>query len=556
MDLQPLISVRTNPAVKPPWYADLVIYEVYVRAFRDSNGDGIGDLPGLADRIGYIRDLGITAIWLLPIFPSPLRDDGYDISDFRDVHPDLGTLDDFRKLLDRAHAAGIRVITDLVVNHTSDQHPWFRSARNGPGHPFHDYYVWSPTPDRFAGTRIIFSDTERSNWTWEPQCRLHYWHRFYAHQPDLNYDNPEVRREMLEIVRFWLDLGVDGFRVDAAPYLFEREGTTCENLPETHAFLKEIRKVADTYSPPRVLLAEANQPPAHLAPYFGSGDEFHLAFHFPLMPAMFLAIHREDSKPLLEVLQATPSLPDGCQWAMFLRNHDELTLESIAEADRAYMFDTYAGAKEMRLNLGIRRRLWPLMQGGRRQIELLYGLILSLPGCALLYYGDEIGMGDDLRLGDRNGVRTPMQWSTGLNAGFSEAAPERLYAPVISDPEYHYAGRNVDSHERTPTSFLNWLRRMIKVHRADPLFRGSKMRVLYTDNPKVFAFVREREGQAVLCLNNLSRYIQPARVDLHEWRGRVPVDLIGGAALPSVGNDPVLFTIAPHYFYWFRLEQR
>jgi maltose alpha-D-glucosyltransferase / alpha-amylase len=556
MELHPLRTAGTMPGVKPPWYTDLVIYEVYVRAFRDSNGDGIGDLPGLADRIEYLRDLGITAIWLLPIFPSPLRDDGYDISDFRSIHPDLGTLDDFKNLLDRAHAAGIRVITDLVVNHTSDQHPWFQSARNGPGHPFHDYYVWSSTPDRYAGTRIIFSDTEKSNWAFEPKCGLHYWHRFYSHQPDLNYDNPEVQREMLEIVRFWLDLGVDGFRVDAAPYLFEREGTPCENLPETHAFLKEIRRVADSYSPPRVLLAEANQPPAHLAPYFGSGDEFHLAFHFPLMPAMFLAIHREESKPLLEVLSATPELPDGCQWAMFLRNHDELTLESVSEADRAYMFDTYAAAKEMRLNLGIRRRLWPLLRGGRRQIELLYGLILSLPGCALLYYGDEIGMGDDLRLGDRNGVRTPMQWSTGLNAGFSEAPPEKLYAPVISDPEYHYAGRNVDSHDRTPTSFLNWLRRMIKVHRADPLFRGTKMRVLPTDNPKVFAFVREREGQAVLCLNNLSRYIQPARVDLSAWQGRTPVDLIGRAALPPVGNDPVLFTMAPHYFYWFRLEQR
>ncbi|MEK7466223.1 MAG: maltose alpha-D-glucosyltransferase [Planctomycetota bacterium] len=556
MDLHPVAVAGTIPRVKPPWYSDLVIYEVYVRAFRDSNGDGIGDLPGLAERMEYIRDLGITAIWLLPIFPSPLRDDGYDISDFRKIHPDLGTLDDFRKLLDRAHAVGIRVITDLVVNHTSDQHPWFQSARKGPGHPYHDYYVWSPTPDRYAGTRIIFSDTEKSNWTLEPQCGLHYWHRFYPHQPDLNYDNPEVRREMLEIVRFWLDLGVDGFRVDAAPYLFEREGTTCENLPETHAFLKEIRKVADSYSPPRVLLAEANQPPADLAPYFGTGDEFHLAFHFPLMPAMFLAIRREDSRPLLDVLKATPELPEGCQWAMFLRNHDELTLESVSEADRAYMFDTYAASKEMRLNLGIRRRLWPLLQGGRRQIELLYGLILSLPGCALLYYGDEIGMGDDLRLGDRNGVRTPMQWTTGLNAGFSEAASEKLYAPVISDPEYHYAGRNVDSHQRTPTSFLNWLRRMIKVHRADPLFRGTKMRVLPTDNPKVFAFVRESEGQAVLCLNNLSRYIQPARVDLSEWLGRVPVELIGRAPLPPVGTDPVLFTLAPHYFFWFRLEQR
>jgi len=538
------------------WHRDLVLYEIPVRAFYDSNGDGIGDLNGVTEKIDYVRDLGVGAIWLLPFYPSPLRDDGYDIADFRDVHPDLGTLDDFRRLLERAHAAGLRVLTDLVLNHTSDQHPWFRSARRGPGHPYHDYYVWSPTPDRYAGTKVIFGDTESSNWTFEPECGLYYWHRFYAHQPDLNYDNPAVGREMLAVARFWLDLGVDGFRVDAAPYLFERDGTSCEGLPETHAYLRQLRRLVDTYDPQRILLAEACQPPAELVPYFGDGDEFHLAFHFPLMPRMFLAIRREDTRPLIEVLEATPAIPDGCQWAMFLRNHDELTLELVSEVERVYMLDEYAAEPGMRFNLGIRRRLWPLQHGGRRQIELLHALILSLPGCAVLYYGDEIGMGDDVTLGDRMGVSTPMQWTTGPNAGFSTADPSRLWAPVVTDPGYHFAGRNVEALDRTPTSFLNWLRRMLKTHRADPVFRGRALRVLPVENPRVLAFVREHEGAAIVCLNNLSRFVQPVEVDLSAWRGRVPVEVIGGAAFPRIGDGRYLFTLGPHAFLWCRLEPR
>ena len=545
-----------SPATKAPWYHDLVIYEIYTRAFFDSNGDGIGDLAGVTQKIGYLRDLGVGAIWLLPFFPSPLRDDGYDVTDFRGIHPDLGTIDDFRRLLATAHAAGLAVIIDAVVNHTSDQHPWFQSARLGPGHDHHDDYVWSPTPNRYQEARVIFSDSEPSNWTYEPACDLYYWHRFYAHQPDLNYDNPAVRREMLDIVRFWLDLGVDGLRVDAAPYLFEREGTTCESLPETHAFLKELRRTVDGYAPPRMLLAEANQRPEELVPYFGGGDEFHLAFHFPLMTRLYLAIAEESARPLVEVLERTPRIPERCQWAMFLRNHDELTLETVTELERHRMLDAYATEKEMRFNLGIRRRLWPLMEGGRAEIELLHGLILGLPGCAVLYYGDEIGMGDDLRLGDRMGVRTPMQWTTGRNAGFSSAEPEQLFAPVITHHEYHYAGVNVQSVADKRTSFLNWLRHMIKVHRAHPVFSGQAMRVLRLDNPRVLGFVREGASGSALCLYNLSRGLQPALVDLGAWRGSVLTDLMGAAALPAVGDAPYLFTLGPRSFYWIHLEHR
>jgi maltose alpha-D-glucosyltransferase/alpha-amylase len=538
------------------WYRDLVIYEIYTRAFFDSNGDGIGDLAGLTLKMDYVRDLGVGAIWLLPIFPSPLRDDGYDVTDFRGIHPDLGTLDDFKRLLDTAHVAGLRVLIDIVLNHTSDQHPWFESARRGTGQPYHDYYVWSSTPDRYPGARVIFNDTETSNWALERASGLYYFHRFYTHQPDLNYENPEVHREMLDVVRFWLDIGVDGFRVDAAPYLYEREGTSCESLPETHAFLKALRKVVDAYSPPRLLLAEANQRPEELVPYFGDGDEFQMAFHFPLMTRLYLALGQQSAKPLVELLRAMPTTPDGCQWAMFLRNHDELTLETVTESERIYMFDAYAARKEMRCNLGIRRRLWPLMDGGRAEIELLHGLILGLPGCAVLYYGDEIGMGDDLRLGDRMGVRTPMQWTAGLNAGFSSAPLDDLVAPVITDPEYHYAGLNVASFDRRPSSFLNWLRRMLKVHRADPAFHGTKMRLLAVENPCILGFVRENEDGAVLCLYNLAPSLQPALVDLTAWQGRTPVDIMGKVALPVIGAAPYLFTLAPHSFVWVHLERR
>ncbi|MCC6741900.1 MAG: maltose alpha-D-glucosyltransferase [Planctomycetia bacterium] len=536
------------------WFRDLVIYEVYVRAFRDSNGDGIGDLKGLTEKIGYIRDLGVGAVWLLPIFPSPRRDDGYDISDYRGIHPDLGTMDDFRELLDRAHAAGLRVLTDLVLNHTSDQHRWFQSARYGPGHPFHDYYVWSPNPGRYRDARIIFPDFEPSNWTFEPLCNLYYWHRFYHHQPDLNYDNPEVRREMLDVARFWLDMGVDGFRVDAAPYLFEREGTPCEGLPETHAFLRELRGLCDRYQPARLLIAEANQRPSELVKYFGAGDEFHMAFDFPLMPRLFQAVRAEKAQPLEEVLRARPALPAGCQWAMFLRNHDELTLETVSEETRKFLWDELAQDPRARLNMGIRRRLWPLMNGGRRQIELLHGLILSLPGCAVLYYGDEIEMGDDLSLGDRDGVRTAMQWTMGVNAGFSAAPAEKLAVPVVHDAEYHYAGRNVQSFDRRPTSFLNWLRRMVKVHSVDPIFAGGGMRLVPCAHPSILAFTRELGDAAMLCVFNLSRYVQPAVLDLTPWKGRVPVEEIGKAWFPQIGEAPYLFTMGPHSFIWCRLE--
>ncbi|MFO0758937.1 MAG: maltose alpha-D-glucosyltransferase [Byssovorax sp.] len=549
------MTVRPTPGTaRSLWYRDLVIYEVYVRAFFDSNGDGIGDLAGITQKVDYIRSLGVDAIWLLPIFPSPLRDDGYDVSDFRDVHPDLGTMADFQRLLDRAHEVGLRVLIDLVLNHTSDQHPWFRSARLGPGSPYHDYYVWSPTPDRYRDARVIFIDSEPSNWTLEPSTGLYYWHRFYAHQPDLNFDNPAVCREMLDIVRFWLDLGVDGFRADAVPYLFEREGTSCESLPETHAFLKEVRRVVDAYDPPRILLAEANQRPEELASYFGDGDEFHMAFHFPLMPRLYLALGRESAAPLVDVLRRMPPIPAECQWAMFLRNHDELTLEMVTDSERLYMFDAYAADREMRHNLGIRRRLWPLLEGGRAEIELLHGLILSLPGCAVLYYGDEIGMGEDLRLGDRMGVRTPMQWTNGPNAGFSSAPPERLYAPVVTDDEHHYAGVNVQAFDRRPTSFLNWLRRMIKVHRADPVFHGGRMTVLDLDNPHVLGFLREIDGRTVLCLNNFAARMAPVLVDLGRWRGLCPTDLMGGAVCPPIGGEPYLFTLAPRSFCWLLLD--
>ncbi|MFI5403452.1 MAG: maltose alpha-D-glucosyltransferase [Planctomycetota bacterium] len=540
--------------MKGLWYRDLVLYEVYVRGFFDSNGDGIGDLQGLLQKLPYLRDLGVNALWLLPIFPSPLRDDGYDVSDYRGIHPDFGTLDDFRRLLEAAHGCGLRVLIDLVLNHTSDQHPWFRAAREGPGSPFHDYYVWSPTPARYAGVRGIF-ENEPSNWTLDDATGLYYWHRFYAHQPDLNYDNPRVQEEMLDVARFWLDLGVDGFRVDAAPYLYEREGTACEGLPETHAFLKRLRRLTDGYEPARVLLAEANQAADELIRYFGEGDEFHMAFHFPLIPRLFLAIRKELAAPLVKVLERTSRIPEGCQWVMFLRNHDELTLEMIPDDDRTFMWEHYASEPHLRVHSGIRRRLWPLLLGGRRQVELLHGQNLSQPGGAVLYYGDEVEMGDDVSLGDRMGVRTPMQWTTGKNAGFSAADPSRLYAPVITDPEYHFAGHNVQSRDRKPTSFLNWLRRMIKVHRADPAFRGPGLRILPCSNPRVLAFVRENDAGTILCLNNLSRFVQPALVPTADWIGRTPVELIGGERFPAITRSEYLFSMGPHSLLWFRLER-
>ncbi len=543
-----------SPERSSAWYEDLDIYQVHVRTFFDSNNDGVGDLRGLTEKLGYIRDLGVGAVWLQPIFPSPLQDGGYDVTDFRNIHPDLGTLDDFNVFLTRAHDVGLRVIIDLVVNHTSREHPWFQSARLGPGSPFHDYFVWSPTPDRYAQARIIFPDTESSNWTLEPSCGLYYWHRFYSHQPDLNYENPRVQEEILDVVRFWLDLGVDGFRVDAAPYLFERDGTTCDNLPETHAFFRELRKVVDTYAPPRMILAEANQKIDDLMSFFGRGDEFHTAFHFPLMPRLFMSVHQENARPLVEILSSAPRLPEGCQWAMFLRNHDELTLEMLSEEERAYMLSAFGATPSMRFNLGIRRRLWPLMMGGRRQIELLHGLILGMPGSAVFYYGDEIGMGDDLQLGERFPVRTPMQWSPERNAGFSGAETSRLTVPVVRMAEYHYAGRNVESLDRLPTSFLNWFRRMIKTHREVRAFRSREARLVETDNPHILAFEREKEGETVLCVYNLSRFVQPVFLRLAAWRGRVPMEVIGGQSFPTIEVRPYFLSLGPHSFIWFRLH--
>jgi maltose alpha-D-glucosyltransferase/alpha-amylase len=535
------------------WYKDAIFYELHVRAFQDSNGDGIGDFPGLTERLDYVRDLGVNCIWLLPMYPSPLRDDGYDIADYRNIHPDYGTLDDFQHFLDAAHARGLRVITDLVMNHTSDQHPWFQEARRSPESPYRDYYVWSDTDQRYRQARVIFVDSETSNWTWDPVARQYFWHRFYSHQPDLNFDNPAVRAAMLEIMRYWLDRGLDGFRVDAVPYLFEREGTNCENLPETHAYLKELRREIDAHYRGRILFAEANQWPIDVRPYFGDGDECHMAFNFPLMPRIFMALRREERRPIIDIVRQTPELPEKCQWGLFLRNHDELTLEMVSDEERDYMYLEYAKDARMRLNLGIRRRLAPLMENGRRQVELLHSLLLSLPGSPVLYYGDELGMGDNIYLGDRNGVRTPMQWTGDRNAGFSRADPERLYLPVNANPVYHYQSVNVETQERTPTSLLQWVKRLIRVRQKYPVFGRGSIEFLLPENEKILAYVREDADCAVLCVSNLSRFAQAGELDLRRFAGRVPVEIYAETAFPRIGEVPYLLTFAPHGFYWFRL---
>ena len=537
------------------WYKDAIFYEVPVRSFYDSNADGIGDFPGLTEKLDYIQQLGADCIWLLPIYPSPLKDDGYDIADFNDIKPEYGTLDDFRRFLDAAHARGIRVIADLVMNHTSDQHPWFREARRSPSSPKRDYYVWSDDPERYAETRIIFTDTETSNWSWDPVAGAHYWHRFFSHQPDLNYSNPEVQQAMFDVVSFWLGMGLDGFRCDAVPYLFEREGTNCENLPETHEYLQRLRAHVDKHFPGSVLLAEANQWPADVCDYFGDGREFHMAFHFPLMPRLFMGLRREDRTPIIEILEQTPEIPEGCQWGLFLRNHDELTLEMVTDADRDYMYTEYARDPVMRLNLGIRRRLAPLMENGRRQIELLNSLLLSMPGSPVVYYGDELGMGDNVYLGDRSGVRTPMQWSGDKNAGFSRADPARLFSPVILDPVYHYEALNVESQSRVPTSLLNWMRRLIAVRKRYPVFGRGAIEFLLPTNNKVVAYVRKDTTETVLCVVNLSRFVQPAELDLSRYKGAVPVELIGETPFPPIGDLPYFLTLGPHGFYWFRLDR-
>ncbi|MBA2289992.1 MAG: maltose alpha-D-glucosyltransferase [Chloroflexia bacterium] len=539
------------------WFKDAVLYEAPVKSFFDSSGDGTGDFRGMTDRLDYIRDLGVDCIWLLPMYPSPGQDDGYDIADFLSIHSDYGTVDDFKDFLDTAHSRGLRVVADLVMNHTSDQHAWFQEARNDPTSPKHDYYVWSDDPERYGDARIIFTDTEVSNWTYDQVAGKHYWHRFFSHQPDLNYDNPDVHREMFDIVRFWLNLGLDGFRCDAVPYLYEREGTNCENLPETHGFLRNLRRMVDEEFPGAVLLAEANQWPSDVVEYFGSEQEpeFHMAFHFPLMPRMFMAMRREQRTPIVEIMESTPEIRADNQWAIFLRNHDELTLEMVTDEERDYMYFEYAKDPRMRINVGIRRRLAPLLDNGRRQIEMMNSLLLSMPGTPVLYYGDEIGMGDNVFLGDRNGVRTPMQWSGDRNAGFSRADWERLYSPVIMDPVYGYQSVNVDAQNRLPTSLLNWMKRLIAVRKRYHAFGRGTIRFLHPENTKVLAYLREYEGEVLFCVVNLSRFAQFAEVDLSEFDGHYPVELMGETRFPDIGTLPYLLTMGPHAFFWFRIEQ-
>jgi len=538
-----------------PWYKNAVIYQVHVRAFYDSNGDGIGDFEGLAQKLDYLRELGIDAIWLMPFFPSPLRDDGYDISDYTSVHPNYGTLDDFKKFLAAAHERKIRVIVEMVLNHTSDQHPWFQESRSSQDNPRRDWYVWSETDTRYRGARIIFLDTEMSNWAWDPISKAYYWHRFFSHQPDLNYDNPTVREQMWSVMKFWLELGIDGFRLDAVPYLVEREGTSCENLPETHAIIKELRLRLDREFPGRMFLAEANQWPADLRPYFGDGDEFHMAFHFPLMPRMFMGVKLEDRKPITEILQQTPEIPPSCQWALFLRNHDELTLEMVTDIERDYMYDSYALNKTMRLNLGIRRRLAPLLDNDRRRIELMNGMLMSLPGTPIIYYGDEIGMGDNVNLGDRNGVRTPMQWSGGWNGGFSTADPESLYSPLLLNPVYGFQAINVLSQKRSEHSLLSWMQHLIRLRRSAPAFGAGSIEFLYPANHRVLAYVRKLEDETILVVNNLSSSAQAVELDLRSYKGKILIEMFGRNLFPRIGSSPYLLTMGPYQFYWFRLRQ-
>jgi maltose alpha-D-glucosyltransferase / alpha-amylase len=538
----------------PLWYKDAVIYELHVRAFADSNADGIGDFVGLTDKLEYLKGLGVTALWLLPFYPSPLRDDGYDIGDYLDINPAYGTLKDFKRFLRKAHSLGLRVITELVINHTSNEHAWFQRARRAPpGSRLRDFYVWSDTPKKYEEARIIFKDFETSNWNWDPVAQAYYWHRFYSHQPDLNFDNPAVHEALFKVVDFWLGMGVDGMRLDAVPYLFEREGSNCENLPETHAFLRKIRAYIDANYSGRMLLAEANQWPEDAAAYFGKGDECQMNFHFPLMPRIFMAVQLEDSFPIRDILEQTPAIPESCQWATFLRNHDELTLEMVTDEDRDYMYRVYADDPRARINLGIRRRLAPLLRM-RRKVELLNSLLFSLPGTPVLYYGDEIGMGDNIYLGDRNGVRTPMQWSSDRNAGFSRANPQQLYFPVITDPEYHYEATNVEANENNPESLLWWMKRLISLRKTHKVLGRGDVQILHPDNAKVLAFVRRYNNERVLCVANLSRAAQYVELDLQEYAGLSPVELFGRQAFPVLGDQPLFLTLGPHTFYWFSLE--
>jgi len=537
------------------WYQRAVFYEVSVRSFFDANGDGTGDLQGLIEKLDYLSWLGVDCLWLLPFYSSPLRDGGYDISDFFTILPEYGKLGDAVRLMEEAHRRGIRIIADLVVNHTSDQHPWFQESRQSRDNPRADWYVWSDSDQKYAEARIIFTDTERSNWAWDPDRQQYYWHRFFSHQPDLNYDNHEVQEAMLGILRFWLNLGMDGFRLDAVPYLFEREGTNCENLPETHQFLRRIRKEVDAGYPGRVLLAEANQWPADVVEYFGNSDECHMCFNFPLMPRMFMALRRAQRHPITEILAQTPDVPEGCQWGIFLRNHDELTLEMVTDEERDYMWNEYAKDPRMKLNIGIRRRLAPLVDNDRRVMELFHAMLFSLPGSPILYYGDEIGMGDNIFLGDRDGVRTPMQWSPDRNAGFSRADFAQLYSAPLMDPVYGYQALNVEGELRDPSSLLHWLQRMLQVRKRHPLFGIGSFDVLSAENPSVLAYVREWEDDVVLCVNNLSRFAQPVELSLQRFEGRTPIELLGRVPFPRIGELPYLLTLGPYGFYWFQIVE-
>ena len=539
----------------PLWYKDAIIYELHVKAFADSNDDGVGDFPGLIDKLDYLQDLGITCVWLLPFYPSPLRDDGYDIADYHGVHPSYGTRKQFRQFVREAHLRGIRVVTELVINHTSDQHPWFQAARQAPpGSTKRNFYVWSDTGTEYSEARIIFTDTETSNWTWDPVAKAYYWHRFFHHQPDLNYDNPLVLRAVFKVLRFWLDMGVDGMRLDAIPYLIEREGTNCENLDESHAIIKQIRRELDAHYRDKMLLAEANQWPADVLPYFGDGDECHMSFHFPLMPRIFMALRQEDRHPIVEIMRQTPEIPPECQWALFLRNHDELTLEMVTDEERDYMYREYAADPRMRLNLGIRRRLAPLIGNSRARIELLHSLLLSFPGTPVIYYGDEIGMGDNIYLGDRNGVRTPMQWTGDRNAGFSRGDFARLYAPPIMDPVYGYQAINVEAQLRDPSSLLQWMRRIIALRKRFKAFSRGPLEFLHPSNRKILAYFRKYEDELILCVANLARFVQPVELDLSRHKGYTPVEMFGRVRFPTIGDQPYLLTLGPTSFIWFQLE--
>ncbi|MDX6644642.1 MAG: maltose alpha-D-glucosyltransferase / alpha-amylase [Miltoncostaeaceae bacterium] len=557
------VEARPAPAAEPRqyfeanqlWFKTAIFYELSVRSFYDSNGDGIGDLPGATEKLDYLQWLGVDTIWLLPMYQSPLRDGGYDISDFFQIHPDLGTVEDFRTFVEAAHSRGMRVIADLVMNHTSDAHPWFQEARSSPDSPKRDWYVWSDTKERYEDARIIFIDTESSNWSWDEQAGAYYWHRFFSHQPDLNYDNPEVQSAMLEVLRFWLDLGIDGFRLDAVPYLFEREGTNCENLLETHAYLKRVRREVDEHYPDRVLLAEANQWPADVVHYFGLGDECHMAFQFPVMPRMFMALRREESQPLLDILDQTPPIPESCQWGLFLRNHDELTLEMVTDEERDYMWAEYAKDPRMKLNLGIRRRLAPLLDNGHDEIRLMTAMLFSLPGSPVLYYGDEIGMGDNVYLGDREGVRTPMHWTGDRNAGFSRADFAQLTLPPLMDPVHGYQAVNVEAQLRNPSSLLRWVQRFIAMRKQHPVFGLGSYEPLRTSNPRIFAHLRQYEDDIVLCAHNLARSAQAVELDLSRFWGMVPVEMFGGARFPPIGELPYFLTPGARGFLWFQLKR-